>query len=327
MDTEKNRSSLEYFKELKDTMAARDANKAKKAITSGDTEGEIKEKKDETDDATVIRYRYEETDLIRKPMNLKDRRAATAYPNSRLSRCLIIKIGGEEDEKSMSADVRNLTKLVQSLSYKVEIAQNLTGKEIGETIKRFGSGYHGDSAVIIFIAHGDKQGIIGCDKSVFKVDEVYSLLSPENAPRLAGKPKLIFTESCRGDRQHSGYRVMDEPRLANGLVRSGKGMQVEKNGEKTRTIPSNQDFLVCHATSHNNLAFADANYGTYHVQVLCQTIARRAHRDDLEKMLVEIRKRMAAMEFRGNGVLKKQMPEVTSTLTRAFYFNIPRKLK
>ncbi|PIC37470.1 hypothetical protein B9Z55_016091 [Caenorhabditis nigoni] len=287
----------------------------------------IPKKTEETDESAVIRYRYEETDLIRKPMNLKDRRAATAYPNSRRSRSLIIKIGDSGDEKSMSADVRNLKKLLESLTFTVELAENLTAKQIGETIKRFGSGYHGDSAVIFFIAHGDQQGIIGCDKSVFELDEVYSLLSPEQAPRLAGKPKLIFSECCRGDRQHSGYRVMDEPRSAHGLSRSGMGSSGEKVGESTRTIPTNQDFLVCNATSHNNLAFADANYGTYHVQVLCQTFARRAHRDDLEKMLVEIRKRMAAMEFRGNGVLKKQMPEVTSTLTRAFFFNIPRKLK
>ncbi|UMM31356.1 hypothetical protein L5515_012864 [Caenorhabditis briggsae] len=204
--------------------------------------------------------------------------------------------------------------------------------EIEQTVKYFGSSdSHGDSAVIIFITHGNANGILGSDNAEFNVEQVFSLLSPQNAPRLAGKPKIIFTENCRGESQDAGYCVVEEPRSAHGLVRSGMGLVVEKHEEKvgktTRAIPMTSDFLLCCSTSHGNLAFADAQLGSYHVQLLCETIANRAHKDDLEKMLVEIRKRMSQMEFRGKGILKKQMPETRSTLRKAYLFHIPRKLR
>ncbi|ULT98197.1 hypothetical protein L3Y34_005779 [Caenorhabditis briggsae] len=210
--------------------------------------------------------------------------------------------------------------------------QNKGNEEIEQTVKYFGSSdSHGDSAVIIFITHGNANGILGSDNAEFNVEQVFSLLSPQNAPRLAGKPKIIFTENCRGESQDAGYCVVEEPRSAHGLVRSGMGLVVEKHEEKvgktTRAIPMTSDFLLCCSTSHGNLAFADAQLGSYHVQLLCETLANRAHKDDLEKMLVEIRKRMSQMEFRGKGILKKQMPETRSTLRKAYLFHIPRKLR
>ncbi|CAO4375858.1 unnamed protein product [Caenorhabditis nigoni] len=261
----------------------------------------------------VIKYRFDEADLIKKPMNLKDRKSDFTYSGERYV----------EDEQSMSADVYNVKNLLRNLNFCVEVAENLSAQQIESTIATFATKSHGDSAALFFITHGDTKGIYGRDGKVFDLDRVFTLLGPSNCPQLAEKPKLIFAENCRGERCDAGYPIVEKPGEQQMQERSGG--PAETSGETTRIIPMQQDFLVCYSTCQGNLSLADARYGSYHIQLLCRTISHNAHRHDLAKILESVRNGMSRMDFRGNGLLKKQMPELRSTLTKAYYFNIPRK--
>ncbi|PIC37475.1 hypothetical protein B9Z55_016094 [Caenorhabditis nigoni] len=327
---------VKYMQELKKNPPPPKIAKVQKPQKTTSKSASEKPKNDETGGA-VIRYKFDEADLVRKPMNLKGRKADSAYKNVKKSKCLIFKIGNPDDETSMTADVRNLGRLFGNLNYYVEISKNLTAQGIEEKLKEFGaSAHHGDSAVVAFIAHGRLHGIDESDGKVFDHQKIYSLLGPQNAPRLAGKPKIVLMEQCRGSGRDSGYAVVERGFLersgrammsGDGVEKAGdgSGRNMEKCDEMSQTIPMTSDFLLCFSTSSGHVAIAEEKFGSYHVQALCKTIAERAHRDDLDTMLLEVRCKMARMEFKGNGVLKKQMPENRSTLTRKFFFNIPRK--
>ncbi|PIC37497.1 hypothetical protein B9Z55_016107 [Caenorhabditis nigoni] len=273
-----------------------------------------------------IRYQFKEEDII---YGKRTNGCSNAeYKNEKRSKCLIVKIGKLEDDESMGSDVENLAGLFSKLNYQVNVVHDLTKKEIEDTVKRFGAKTnHGDSAVLAFVTHGCKDGVYGTDGKVFRLDQLYELLSPENSPQLAGKPKVIFAESCRGSNRDSGYSVVEDLGEDQILERSGKGSIGEKIGEKPEKIPMNADFLFCYSTSPGHVAFAHPRFGAYHVQLLCRTIAQRAHEDDLETMMVSVRKGISEMNFKGEKGPLKQMPEHRSSLRRSFYFNLEKGAK
>ncbi|UMM31202.1 hypothetical protein L5515_012776 [Caenorhabditis briggsae] len=187
----------------------------------------------------------------------------------------------------------------------VQEARSRSGIE--DTVRRFGAeADHGDSAILVFLTHGCVDGVYGTDGKVFQLNQVFVLLSPENSPQLALKPKLIFVESCRGSNRDAGYSVVEDPGEDQVLERSGVCSAGEK---KPKAIPMNPDFLISYSTSPGHVAFAHPRFGAYHVQLLCRTIAERAHQDDLETVMVAVRKGISQMEFRGEKGLLKQMPE------------------
>ncbi|PIC49696.1 hypothetical protein B9Z55_008220 [Caenorhabditis nigoni] len=288
------------------------------SLGNQDNVKEQKKTSNQSNAVEKIRYQFKDEDLI-----YGERRIGNSdgdYKNEKRSKCLIVKIGKLEEDESMSSDVENLSRLFTSLNYEVKVVEDLTAQGIEDTVRRFGAeSDHGDSPILCFVTHGCVDGVYEKDGKVFRLDQLYALLSPENSPNLAGKPKVIFSESCRGI-----VEALGEDQI---LERSGRGLVGEKVGEKPKKIPMNADFLFCYSTSPGHVAFAHPRFGAYHVQLLCRTIAQRAHEDDLETMMVSVRKGISEMDFKGEKGPLKQMPEHRSTLRRTFYFNLEEKAK
>ena len=64
------------------------------------------------------------------------------------------------------------------------------------------------------MTHGDERGIYGIDANVdldeyiIKHDEIIEMFSANNCPQLAGKPKIIIFQACRGRKCISHLRVL-----------------------------------------------------------------------------------------------------------------------
>ncbi|CAO4367954.1 unnamed protein product [Caenorhabditis nigoni] len=97
--------------------------------------------------------------------------------------------------------------------------------------------------------------------------------------------------------------------------------------QKPEKIPMNADFLISYSTSPGHVAFAHPRFGAYHVQLLCRTIAQRAHEDDLETMMVSVRKGISEMDFKGEKGPLKQMPEISLDLFLILVLLLPTSLK
>ncbi|CAO4375863.1 unnamed protein product [Caenorhabditis nigoni] len=255
-----------------------------------------------------------------------------AYKNSEISQCLIIRNAKPEDEVSMDNDVRNYRRVFNMLDYDVEVQMNLTADEMEQTIKEFGAARN--SVIVVFVTHGSIDGIHGIDGEVFEYRKLYSLLGPQNAPDLIGKPKIVLMEHCRGGIRDAGYAIQ-EPETTDLMRRIGEesepvmkrsGGQMEKIDKTPTTIPATSDFFLSFSTSPGHPAFGHHIHGSFHVQILCRVIAEEAHRLDLDRITVEVRKRMSRMEISERDGRFKQMPEIRSTLTKSFFLNVPPRL-
>ncbi|PIC37502.1 hypothetical protein B9Z55_016111 [Caenorhabditis nigoni] len=241
----------------------------------------------------------------------------SVYKNVRKSMCLVIAISDDFEGDGMNRDIENISTLFQKLNYLVCICRNLTAREIGERLKMFAEDEdHGDSVILFFLVHGTAQGMVAADKQIFETRRVFEYLKPANAPRLAGKPKLVFFEQCRGTGSETGYVIIQDTKKA--VRRSGRAH--ESAGKAPTTIPKFSDVLISHATMPGYYAYANGD-GAYHIQNLVQTISERAHESHLEEMLVEVRRRVCALDIDDEEGTVKQMPMMTSTLTKRFFFN------
>ena len=123
----------------------------------------------------------------------------------------------EEDFREGSKDdVTKMRTVFEHLNLKVDLAQSEDPKaqEIKEEIMKFREslktefeGREGDfdMVAVCLMGHG-KEGIIyGSDKR--EVDlrtDVFDVFSNKKCPVLSGKPRLFFTQACRGDKKDYG---------------------------------------------------------------------------------------------------------------------------
>ena len=54
------------------------------------------------------------------------------------------------------------------------------------------------SVVLVFMSHGNERGIYGIDSEIVEVEEIKEMFSGKNCPQLAGKPKIMIFQACRG---------------------------------------------------------------------------------------------------------------------------------
>lgn len=58
---------------------------------------------------------------------------------------------------------------------------------------------HYNMFFMCIMTHGKEDNqILGSDQRTVKLKDVYELLSPNNFPAMAGKPKIIVVQACAG---------------------------------------------------------------------------------------------------------------------------------
>ncbi|XP_038061115.1 cell death protein 3-like [Patiria miniata] len=111
-------------------------------------------------------------------------------------------LNNNKQREGSQIDMANMIHLFKELGYTPLPYENLEGKDITGNFKTFASlfnqkGVSYDSAVIVLMSHGDKDGVIlGTDKVKVKLQDLHREL--EQGDGLAGKPKIYFVQACRG---------------------------------------------------------------------------------------------------------------------------------
>ena len=141
------------------------------------------------------------------------------------------------------------------------------------------------------------------------------MLKPDKCPSMAGKPKLIFAQACRGHSSDSGYYL---GRGVSDLQRDGKG------NSPAVCIPSDSDILIAYATSPGRVANKNVDYyahsepiaHSWFLDALCQVLEAYAHKDDLLSMLTKVNRHVSLF---GNSDIGMQVPSQFSTLTKKVF--------
>ncbi|XP_033114206.1 caspase-3-like isoform X2 [Anneissia japonica] len=171
------------------------------------------------------------------------------------------------------------------------------------------------SLVIVFMSHGD-DGVLYATDGKLPVDELTAPFKGNACPSLAGKPKLFFIQSCRGQKfdEPVGIDVAtDEP--------DSKSLEFKEFKQK---IPSEADILLAYACPPNYYSFRSKDDGAWFIEALEFVLKTYATDNfEIQQLLTRVC-HIVAYEYesrtgRKATTGKKQVPYIVSTLTKDLY--------
>ncbi|XP_076618693.1 caspase-1 [Colletes latitarsis] len=221
-----------------------------------------------------------------------------------------------QPRKGSMIDVETITETFSNLGFTVMDYSNLPYEDIETKMIELSEDDHNDSdCICIFIlTHGRTNGLIHARDYAFSLVKLWAPFTTDKCASLAGKPKLFFIQACRGSKYDGGTMV----------YASGNTSETDSAATVPYKIPTHADFLFAYSTVEGFSSWRDAEYGTWYIQCLCKVIQEYWETTDLLKMLT-ITARTVANDCTSTHTNpaknnQKQMPSLTSTLTREVFF-------
>jgi caspase 7 len=210
-------------------------------------------------------------------------------------------------------DRDNLRIVLRQLDFEVEVHNDLPYKEIERILEQASMEDHSDAdcVLVTVLSHGELGILYACDHP-YKPDNLWSHFTADKCPSLAGKPKMFFIQACQGDRLDSGVKMVSRTQT--------------DAGSTTYKIPSHADFLIGYSTIPGFYSWRNTTAGSWFIQAFCHVLQREGNSRDLLSILTRVCRKVA-FDFQsnvpGDFVMhdKKQIPCITSMLTRDIIFN------
>ncbi|CAG2111413.1 unnamed protein product [Medioppia subpectinata] len=220
------------------------------------------------------------------------------------------------ERRGTECDGRALYGSFRSLDFDVRIYEDPSAKTITSTLEAVSKEDHSESdcIVVCILTHGE-QGILWAKDEKYYTDNVFSYFKGDQCPTLAAKPKIFFIQACQGDRLDAGVAVR-------------RSLDVTDSGHDFYRIPNYADFLIAYSTVPGFYSWRNTTQGSWFIQALTQVLGKHSANLDLLTMMTIV-SRLVAYDFEscvpGDPTFhqKKQIPCVTSMLTRLIYF-IPK---
>jgi len=206
-------------------------------------------------------------------------------------------------------DCQNLEVELKSLGFEIQVHNDLSYTELSGVLMETAAKDHSsaDCLLVVVMSHGD-PGYLYCRDKSYPATELWSHFTGDKCHSLIGKPKLFFIQACRGS--------MVDP-----------GVPVDETDGYTMSylIPIQADFLIAFSTQEGYFSWRNPEKGSWFIQALCEELRLHGRTRDLMTLLTFVCRRVA-IDYHSNVPkneemdLKKQIPSITSMLTRLVYF-------
>ncbi|XP_060596493.1 caspase-7-like [Ruditapes philippinarum] len=211
-------------------------------------------------------------------------------------------------------DYSKICNRLQRLGFQVEGHNDVTCNQIMAAFVNTANEDHSDADcfVGVFLSHGESNEIHGID-GVMKLSTIFELFHASRCKGLAGKPKLFFIQSCRGEAFDDGVHLN---------VADAQGY-VQQEPEVELTIPDEADFLISYSTVDGYYSWRNAKNGSWYIQALVRVLDECGTLLEIQKLLTRVHK-LVANEFESkerSRKRRKQIPSFISRLTKDLYFN------
>ncbi|XP_045188502.2 caspase-7-like [Mercenaria mercenaria] len=216
--------------------------------------------------------------------------------------------------KGTNVDMTRICNRLERLGFEVERHNDVTCNQIMSAFVNSANEDHNDADCFagVFLSHGGSNEIHGTD-GILKLNTIFELFQASRCTSLAGKPKLFFVQSCRGEEFDDGINVN---------VADAQGMNALPEEEVEVTIPDDADFLISYSTVNGYYSWRNARQGSWYIQALVRVLDECGTLLEIRKLLTRVNK-LVAFEFESKDrrqSRKKQIPSFSSKLTKDLYF-------
>ncbi|XP_037796839.1 caspase-2-like isoform X2 [Penaeus monodon] len=196
--------------------------------------------------------------------------------------------GHEQERRGAKQDSRNLQQTFTSMGYKVFLLENLSAQQTMAEVDRIRSDpalARVDALVMVFLSHGKRAlKFLAQDRATLDLRKIRRNFTNSLCPNLKGKPKIFFTNFCRG-----------------------RELQIQTDG-----VEPTRDMVTIHAVQHGIAALRHTRDGTYFVKALCLVLQKHAADKSLRDIYLELERKTKEI----NGTL----PQWEDDAFREFYF-------
>jgi len=176
-------------------------------------------------------------------------------------------------------------------------------KTMNELTTKDAESYHqnADCILVVVLTHGGNDGMLrDSEMNMYNESELWEPFV--GVQSLAGKPKILIKQACRGIKVDEGVSI-----------RGDEGISSEMK------IPEQADFLIYRSTPENYGAWRDFKTGSVFIQSLCEVLKARNDKDFLT-LCTRVNRKVAETDITKNGK-SWQIPEIYSRLTKDIFFN------
>lgn len=206
-------------------------------------------------------------------------------------------------------DCYNLSVELELLGFEIQVYKDLSYTKLSGILMGTAAQDHSsaDCLLVVVMSHGD-PGLLHARDRPYPTTELWSHFTGDKCHSLIGKPKLFFIQACRGTMVDSGVPVDETDGYSMSYV-----------------IPTQADILITYSTMEGYYSWRNPMQGSWFIQALCEELRLHGRTRDLMTLLTFVCRRVA-IDYRSNVPgdeemnLKKQIPSITSMLTRLVYF-------
>ncbi|NXI67387.1 CASP1 protein, partial [Anseranas semipalmata] len=216
-------------------------------------------------------------------------------------------------------DVKEMTKLLEGLGYRVDLHENLTSQEMATVMKNFaGHKDHltSDSTFLVFMSHGCRTGLCGTQSrnettDILSLNTIYENFNNDHCKALMGKPKVVIIQSCRGDNKGSvlmgDFTIPEMPALSSdSMITAGL------ENDKIREVHLESDFATLYSSTPDTFSWRSPVTGSVFIQRLVEQFRNHAFNSDLQEMFRKVQRSFENFP--------RQMPtQERTTMLRKFY--------
>ncbi|XP_030223301.1 caspase-3 [Gadus morhua] len=214
---------------------------------------------------------------------------------------------GKNTREGTNVDAEALERTFRSLGYNIRRENDQTVGAMEELLHTVSQEDHSGSAsfVCVLLSHGGEGTFYGTDVST-ELETLTGMFRGDRCKTLVAKPKLFFIQACRGN-------CLDD------------GIQTDSScDESSDRIPVEADFLYAHSTAPGYYSWRNKGTGSWFMQALCEMLKKHSSQLELMQIMTRVNHKVA-LDFESftldpGSNKKKQMPSITTTLTKDFYF-------
>ena len=194
--------------------------------------------------------------------------------------------GGKKDEEKLLLQFT-------ALGFVVRVHRNLTGKEISDTVKSYGTREHSGAFFLAISSHGtsidNKPAVTGTDGEAVLVQDLESFFHASNCNSLHGKPKIFLIDACRGSRRE---RIFNPVPTSGMTTRNSSASLRRLRRPDSITIRSDSvDFLIIYAATDGHVAFT-TDEGSYLTQTFVKGITKADETDSFLDIVTRVTKQV-----------------------------------
>ncbi|CAH8459790.1 unnamed protein product [Schistosoma guineensis] len=224
---------------------------------------------------------------------------------------------GVPNRHGSSHDASKLQILFEDFMYSVAVIKNLEGEKLKKVVREFAckpehSNVH--AAVLIILAHGLEHHIIASDGTHVSIDELVSCFTNKKCPLLAGKPKLILIQACRGEERNHNALVKRD--FLDSLP--SNFCEVSLDPSSWLSLPHMSDCVIVYSTLPGFVSWRSEIEGSWYVKVFVEVTRLHGHRLHILELLTEVNNRLVS-EASNYGI--KQISQPVTTLTKPYYLS------